>query len=579
MMLRRLYVLGLPLLLLLGSGLLLGCYFETNDDLTIIELLRGTTAATPVTDLHLYFHGYAALWSRLYAAAPYQPWYACTLYGLLYLATVLVVAVLRRLLRGHAGRWWGLAFVVLFWGVAWLEHSFWFNYARVPVLLAGAGLLFAAQRAPARRALAVGLLAFGLAWLIRPSAALLGVVVALPGAWWLAGRRSLPLLVGVGAWAVVGALWLNLTWSPAAATFRRLDVLKSNLNDFQLAAPPLHPLAPRDSLGLAAARHWLLADSTLINEAFFARAAPFRPAYFLLHTAPGKLGSVLIQLARDYFPLLLLVLATWGLVYKQKAGGWQFWAAQLAYLGLTLGLGTVLKLPPRLALPLLDFWVLSNLVFLLRVPAAVLPRSAPQTLLLALVVAAVPYGYKTWHRSGVLAREQLRNRLERQPLLAGSAILSPDQRLALSAPQRGHELLHVRRTGRAKVVVTDALEETYKSESPFTEGHPPAREYSFVLAHGPRIMSVAGWQTLHPAQTVLLYYLTGTRNFTEALRRLGRRPDVAWVLTIEGAALLNRQLTLERRPGQPVMQLFPVEPGSKRQAKAQLYVMRTKFSQ
>ncbi|UOQ76979.1 hypothetical protein MUN84_21295 [Hymenobacter sp. 5516J-16] len=116
MMLRRLYVLGLPLLLMFLSGVVLGCYFETNDDLTIIALLRGTTAAAPVTDLHLYFHGYAALWSRLYAAAPYQPWYAYTLYGLLYLAAVLMVAVLRRLLQAHTERWWGLVFIVLIWG-------------------------------------------------------------------------------------------------------------------------------------------------------------------------------------------------------------------------------------------------------------------------------------------------------------------------------------------------------------------------------------------------------------------------------------------------------------------------------
>ncbi|UOQ76980.1 hypothetical protein MUN84_21300 [Hymenobacter sp. 5516J-16] len=405
-------------------------------------------------------------------------------------------------------------------GVAWLEHGFWFNYARVPVLLAGAGLLFAAQRAPTRHALILGLLAFGLAWLIRPSAALLGVVAALPGAWWLAGRRSLPLLAGIGTWAVVGALWLNLTWSPAAATFRRLDVLKSNLNDFQLTAPPLQPLSPRDSLGLAAARHWLLTDSTLINEAFFARAAPFRPEYFLQHTAPSKLRALLVQLARDYFPMLLLVLATWALVLRHRVSDWQFWLGQLAYVSLILGLGTLLKLPPRLALPLLDFWVLSNLVFLFRLPASLLPRNPVRALLLVLAVVALPYGYKTWHRRGVLTQERLRNRIERQLILASSAILSPDERRALLlTPMQRNELY---RLPRARVIVSDALEETYKSESPFTEGHPFARPYSSVLASPSRYLSIMGWQTLHPAQTALLYHLTGTRNFTAALRRLGR---------------------------------------------------------
>ncbi|RPD48585.1 hypothetical protein DNI29_08195 [Hymenobacter sediminis] len=578
MMPRRFGLLVLPLLLLLLSGVGLGCYFETNDDLTIIELLRGTTAAAPVTDLHLYFHGYAALWSQLYAAYPLVPWYALTLYGLLYLATLLVFAVLWRLLRPKLGVGALVLFLVLFWGVAWLEHGFWFNYARVPVLLAGAALLFAAQRASARWALLVGVGLFGLAWLIRPSTALLGALAAAPGVWWLAGRRGLPLLAGVGVWAVVGALCLNLTWSPEAATFRRLDVLKSNLNDFQLTAPSTQPLTARDSLGLAAARHWMYADSTLINESFFQRAAPFRPTYFLLHTAPAKLAALLVQLARDYFPLLLLVGVTGLLVGRLPGPRRSFWLVQLAYAGLAVGLGTVLKLPPRLALPLLDFWVLSNLLFLFQHPARADGR-AERVLLLALVVMAVPYGYKTWHRRGVLAQEQLRNRSERWP-----AFISPNQQRALASSQltqeqyRQQKMLAIRAVA-AKIIVSDAQEETYKSESPFTEGHPPLVIYSFVLKSPLRYLSVAGWQTLHPSQARLRQQLTGTRQFTEALRRLGARPDVAWVLTPEGAAILNRQLTLEQAPGQPVMQLLPVPLLAKRGARAQLYEMRIKFPQ
>ncbi|NVO85153.1 hypothetical protein, partial [Hymenobacter terrestris] len=247
----RILLLLLPLLLLLASGVLLGTYFETNDDLTIVGLLRGQSVAAPVADLYLYFHGYAILWSRLYAALPLVPWYGLTLYALLYAATVLGAAVLWPLLRPHGRPALVLAALVLLWLVAWLEHGFWFNYVRVPVLLAGTGVLFAAQRAPSRRALVIGLLAFGLSWMIRPSAALLGVAAALPGVWWLAGRRAAPLLLGLGVLAVGGALWINFTWSPAAATFRRLDVLKSNLNDFDLTAPPDSPLTPPDSLALA----------------------------------------------------------------------------------------------------------------------------------------------------------------------------------------------------------------------------------------------------------------------------------------------------------------------------------------
>ncbi len=551
----RFWILLLPLVLLLAAGWGLGCYYETNDDLTIVALLRGITAAAPVSDLHLYFHGYAALWSRLYAAFPVVPWYGLTLYGLLYAATVLGAAVLWRLLNGAARPRLALAFMVLFWLVAWLEHGFWFNYARVPVLLAGTGVLFAAQRAPARRALALGLLAFGLSWLIRPSMALFGAGVVLPGAWWLAGRRAVPLLAGVALWAVLGAVGLQLAWSPTAATFRRLDVLKSNLNDFLLTAPPTTALSPPDSLALAAARHWLLADSTLINEPTLRRIAPIRAGYFLTQTAPGKLRALAHQLPRDYFPLLLLLAATAGLVaVHPRPGRRGFWVVQVGYVLLVLGLGVLLKLPPRLALPLLDCWVLSNLLFLRQ--AGPPPARSLAALLAVLVLAAVPYTYKTVHRRTVLAREQAQNRAAR------------------------HHLRHLteQQLPAGGIVVSDALEETYKAESPFE----PVLWPGGTGAAAPlRWLTVRGWQTLHPSQPALRRQLTGTRDFTQALRVLGRRAATAWLLTPATATLLNRQLALRPPIVGPVQALVPlrVPADSLAADEVQLYQMRVKFVQ
>ncbi|WP_426492291.1 hypothetical protein [Hymenobacter sp. 102] len=550
MLRRRLVILLLPLLLLLLSGAGLGCFFETNDDLTIVALLRGETAATPVADLYLYFHGFAWAWSWLYTTEPSVPWYGLTLYALLYAASVGVFAVLWRLLRPHAGRGAVVAALVLFWSVAWLEHGLWFNYLRVPLLLAGAGVLFTAQRAPARWALFVGLLAFGLSWLIRPSAAVLGVVATAPGAWWLAGRRGLPVLAGAAVWTLLGALWLNLTWPPAAATFRRLDVLKSNLNDFQLTAPPARALPPADSLGLAEVRAWMFPDSTLVNEPLFARVAPFQPGYFLEETAPDKLLTLLQQLSRNYFPLLLLLAATWVLVSRKFGSRW-FWLAQLSYAGLLLGLGLVLKLPPRLALPLLDFWVIGNLLCVFRSETA--PRRAVPMLLGVLAVAALPYGYKTWHRSEVLAQEQQRSYQRRKDLY----------KLA----------------GMADIVVSDLWEDTYKSQSPLTEGHPPAI-HAFRTVKPRKHLSLLGWQTLHPSQPALRQQLTGSRSFIEALQRLGKRPDVAWLLSPEGAALLNRHLALLRPAGQPLMQLVPAQPNHQTRKNAMhAYLFRAKFPQ
>ncbi|QNH60638.1 hypothetical protein [Hymenobacter sediminicola] len=527
----------LPALLMLAVAAGLGSYFETNDDAAIIQLLRGTTAATPVTTLYLYFHGLSAVLAWLYQAMPEVPWYALLLYALLYAATAGTFTFLDRLLVGRLPAGWAMLLLTLFFLVAWLEHGFWFNYVRVPILLAGVGVLCAAQRPQSRWALWWGLLAFALSWLIRPSAALLGLLAAAPGAWWLSGRRSLPVLGGAVAWAIVGAVWLQLTWSPAAATFRRLDVLKSNLLDFQLAAPPVKQLTATDSLGLAATQQWLLADSTLINEAFFVRAAPLpTPRYFLTHIAPAKLSQTLPQLVRDYFPLLLLLLAS---ILLQTGRGVphsrSFWLLQAGYVGLMLVLAAVLKLPPRIALPLLDLWVLSNLALVLMRPAA--PRQAPWIILGVLAVVLVPYAYKTLHRHTTLIIERKLNRAERQRLTA---------------------LAHAHQSSPPNLIVSDAFEATYKAESPFAVDGPLVRR-----------LSVAGWTSLHPSQAVWRHQLTGTRDFAKSLHRLAQRADVAWVLTPGSAQTFNYQLA--QLPG-PRIQLVPAEGQTDSLKEAKAYI-------
>jgi hypothetical protein len=540
MNLRRFCLLLLPLLLLLASGLGLGCFSETNDDLTIVALLRGISAAAPVTDLHLYFHGYAALWSRLYAVYPLVPWYALTLYALLYGATVLTFAVLERVLRPRVSLGQVLVFLGLFFAVAWLEHGFWFNYVRVPILLAGAGVLFAAQRAPARWALVAGLLAFGLAWLIRPSAAVLGLVAALPGAWWLARWRALPMVAAAVAWAAVGALWLNLTWDSDEVAFRRLDVLKSNINDYQLYHP--QPRTAPDSLAMAEVQHWMLNDSTLINESLFSRAAPFDVAYFLQHTAPGKLAVLLKQLGRDYFPLLLaLAVVAYQVSYSpQRQPRREFWLVQLGFAGLLLLLGVGLKMPPRLALPLLDFWLLANLIYLWQHTRGALGHSLFKVGAVLLLMA-VPYGYKTWHRHTLLMQEQHANTAQRR-LLLGPA-------------------------GAAQLIVSDAVEVTYKSASPFADP---------VFGSSVQVVSLMGWQTLDPSQSAFRQHLTGVREFSPAIRQLATRGNVRWMLTPAGAALLNQHLQLKRSTGSPLVRFLPKHLPQNKLGVAQEYVVNMK---
>jgi len=509
---RPLIVWLLPALLLLVTVLGLGSYYETNDDTVLTLMVQGRMSAAPLTNLHLYFHGLASVLARLYQHWPTVPWYGLLLYSLLYVATALLFRVLYRLLRPWLRPGEAAFTLTILFALGWLEHAMWFNYMRVPLLLAAAGVWFAALRSAQRSALAVGLLAFGVAWLIRPSAAVLGLLLAAPGAWWLAGRRSGQVLAGAAVLALVGGLAISLTRSPVAATYRRLDVLKSTLNDYQLLRPT--PRTTTDSLGVRAAQHWLLADSTLVNEALFRRALPLDAAHFAQHTLPVKLQSAARMLMQNYFPLLLVLLLTWVWVARRPtgAGRWEFALVQVGFVLGLLALGGVLKLPPRLALPYLDAWVVANVAFVLK-RAERLPRR-PWWAVVALLSVLALYGYKTVHRSQMLRAEQHANSYALRSLARSSATL----------------------------VVADGLETYYKSRSPFDTAWPlPGR-----------IVPLSGWQSLDPSQPVFRESLTGVRAVPEALRRLAQQDSaVQWLLTPAGAELLNYQMESTRAPGAP----------------------------
>ncbi|GGF10228.1 hypothetical protein GCM10011383_21760 [Hymenobacter cavernae] len=495
-------VLVLPGLLLLATGLGLGCYYETNDDLAITQLLCGASAAAPVTDLHLYFHGLARVLATLYQVAPMWPWYGLLLYGLLYVATVSAFTILDKLLHERvpaAGLNLGL---VVFFTLTWLEHSLWFNYVRVPILLSGMGLLLAAQHARRKQVVGLGLLMAALAWAVRPSAAALGLLAAAPGAWWLGGKPALRVLAAASATIVLASLGLLLTSSPEAAAYRTLDVLKSNRNDYQLYRTAPHTAV--DSLGLQAVDHWLLGDSVLVNDALFQRAAQFDVGYFLQREAFGKLCTTLSLLTRDYFPLLLGQLALFWLV-RRRPGQRLFWLVQLAYGLLVLGLGVWLKLPPRLGLPLMNLWLLSNLAYVLTTPFLKVPPYGWRMLGLGVVLLLALYSYKTLHRVQILRREQA----------AHEAYLGEVQRFAAG-----------------RLIVTANLEVAYKSLSPFKV---------YNVSRRPTL-SLTGWPTLDPSNAVLRQQLTGTRDLPLALQCLASQPDVVWLLTPPMARFLTSYL-------------------------------------
>ncbi|MFC7668679.1 hypothetical protein ACFQT0_15840 [Hymenobacter humi] len=356
----------LPLVLILGTIAGLGSYYEASDDTSLTWLFSGVVALKPVASVPLYFHGLSHLLAAAYAASPGVPWVGVLLGGLLGAATVLIFTVLETMLRPHLRPGQLAAVLTLFFAVALLEHWLWFSYVRVALVLAGACLLFAAQRPGQKAPMLVGLLGLACAWLMRPSLAVLAFGATLPAVLLLAGqwRRALPLVVSAAVGLALATGTAALLQTPAEAQVQMRDKAFARILDFEQLQP--QPRTTADSLGTAAIDLWIMGDSTVVNPSQLGRAYHFDARYFFARTFPAKLSQRLALLVRDYFPLLL-ALAVMAVVVWQRPGrhGW-FWLVQLGFTGFFVLLAGLLKLPPRLELPLLNFWLLANLAFLLR---------------------------------------------------------------------------------------------------------------------------------------------------------------------------------------------------------------------
>jgi hypothetical protein len=549
----------LPLALSAATVLGLGSYYETNDDTTLAWLFSGVLALKPVASVPLFLHGYGHLLATAYTAAPGVPWLGLLLGVLLAAATVLTFAVLDRLLRPYLRPGPLALALTLFFGLAWLEHWLWFSHGRVALLLAGAGVLFAAQRAGRRGAQLLGLVALGAAWLIRPNLAVVGVSAVVPAAVWLAGswRRAAPMLLSAALGLLLATGLLHWQQTPAEARAQRRDAAFSRMLDFDQLRPQPH--TPADSLGTAAISLWLLGDSTVVNEVLTRRAYRFDAADFLAHEVPAKLRQRLPLLARDYFPLLLALAATAVAVARRRGRAGWFWLVQLGFAGGLILLAGLFKLPPRLALPLLDFWLLSNLVFWLKtaelvhkseisdgakatqeteVAAASHNRSASLTFgegpgasevrlsclgatAICLIITTL-YAAKTWHRHQVLSQEQRQHE---------SAL----------------KVISRQKAGRVRILA--GTNDFLKSLSPFRTYH---------LGHQP-VLLLTGWSSHDASQAQLRRALTGTTDQTACLRRLARlkscgsEAEALWALTPETAHWLNSRF----RPGGPRLLRYP----------------------
>ncbi|MET4073047.1 hypothetical protein [Hymenobacter sp. UYCo722] len=547
----------LPLLLVLAVVLGLGSYFETSDDGTLAWLFSGVLASRPVVSVPLYLHGYGHLLAAAYAVAPAVPWLGLLLAALLAGATALWFAVLERLLRPWLRPGWLTLALALFFGLAWLEHWLWFSHARVALLLAAGGVLFAAQRPGRRGPLLLALGALLAAWLVRPGLAGLAYGAVWPAVLLLAGswRRAAPLLLSTGLLLSLAFGLAALNQTPAEARVQVRDARLARILDYEQLRP--HPRTPADSLGTAAIGLWLLGDSTVVDPVLRGTVYRFEAADFWARVVPAKLVLRAGLLVRDYFPLLLGLLATAGAMVRRpgtRARG--FWPVQLGFAAGLVALAGVLKLPPRLALPLLDCWLLTNLIFWLQtlLPAAAAStdigdRAAPpfrragpeagffgtnlqplgRFLIYGSLIAVVSlYTAKTWHRHQVLQRERYRHE---------SALAAVSYR-----------------AGRVRVLA--GPNDWLKSLSPF-------RAYS----PGPgSVLLLSGWPAHDASQAHLRRALTGTPDQTECLRHLARRvapaAEVVWLLTPETAQWLNRRSRCDGPGLQLVPETLPPPDGS-----------------
>ena len=510
----------LPLALVLASVAGLGSYYETNDDGLFTLLLRGQAASAPVADLHLYFHGFAWLWASLYTRWPGLPWFGLTLYALLLLAFTLLFVVLDRAARPRLRPGGRVVLLAGFYFIALLETVYWFNYSRVPLLLAGAGLLYALQRAngPAlvrRWALLVGLGVVVVAGLLRPSMALLGLLAVVPAAawlpadspgedsdgrqfvgprWWPFAPAAMRVLCWFAALVLGGTLALSLSPAPAETRYlRRLDTLLVELNDYHLRRPM--PATTADTLALRGIqRWWLVADSTIFNPALFARATRLDGPHFVTQVLPGKVVASGWLLVRDYFPVLLALLFVG--IEGEKARRrstpmrWPWYWSYIGFAALLFGLAMLLKLPPRLAGPLLALFLASQIAGVLRYAVRISQRVQRLGLLFGVFVGLI-YAAKTAHRVQLLRREQ---------------------------QLRGEFLARLQTQAGLRLVAVAGLETSLKSLSPF-HNYGPAR-----------VMLLNGWPTLDPSQPHFRQLLSGHRDLSAAVHYLAADSTVLWLM-------------------------------------------------
>ncbi|MBO0358906.1 hypothetical protein J0X19_13190 [Hymenobacter sp. BT186] len=496
----------LPAVLLIATWVIYGCYYESNDDVAISQVIRGETAIAPVYSLHLYFHGFSAILASLYQIMPSFPWYGILLYLLLYSSLILVHQILYEALEYKMSlTHLCLCLVLLYW-FTWQETALLMNYTRIPILLSGVGILYATKQRTCLRSFSIGVAVAFLGWCIRPSTALLGLLVAAPGAWWLARYKALLPVIGTGV-LMLTAIWvLSVTYSPEENRYRHIDIGNAYYLDYGLYQHKRN--TTEDNLGIKSVDNWAFGDSTVVNEKLFNEKFYFDKYLFLRQTAPDKVISS-YRLLRRYclhlvlFPVIVSILVFTRIDAKAK----EFLLTQVGFALLLLSLSAVFKLPLRLASPLCSLWVLCVLLYIVNYsPWLFKLKSVWQW---GLCIAVLSYAPVVWQQS----REYRQKRLENEAYL---------RQVYLVAKHR--------------TLVSGGIERAYQYLSPFS---------TYELSDLP-VLTLMGWLTLEPSLSDLRQHMTGTRDFENSILRLANKPNTLWIMHEPFASFIESYTQMHR---------------------------------